>query len=333
MPSSTGVLTQQFLALAQDCLLLAETETGRRLAQTAFARSDMDPHLRGQSLLLMARLDVLDSQLVRAHRFSAMAVTAFQATGDIFQEAAALATLGYTASALKNDDEAITASERACVLVSEDSSMMPLADSLNYLGLAQMWAGQYDAALDTFEASIWHADDADRSAAGFQPMVNACITEVLKHHHDVHVEPSGEADLTRLLALTWKCQALRASGAIATLNNGTTGSGLMALLEFALAYAAAQRGHIESAMAHVKACRDSVSTWSSNTWLNALSWWGRFEIAMALGDLEQAQQCAWAMQTTARTGQQRPLRAVAARLAQHVEQQLLARRVAQACRS
>jgi hypothetical protein len=331
MASSAGVLTKQFLALSQDCLLLAETGTGRQLAETAFTRSGGDQHLQGQSLLLMARMDVLDSRLVRAHRLSKLAVQAFHQVGDDVQEAAALTTLGYAASALQQDDAALLAGERACSLANETGNLLHLADGLNYLGLAQMWADQHTAAMHSFEAAVWHATDVDRTAAAFQPLVNACIAAVLRHHRAVHVDAQFETDLTPLLAITTKCLAFRSGGAIATLNKGTTGSGLMALLEFALAYAAAQRGHIECALAHIKACRDSVSTWSSNTWLNALVWWGRVEIALVLGDLEQAQQCAWAMQSTARAGQQQPLRTIAARLAFHIEQQLLARRLRQPC--
>ncbi len=328
MTPTDRLLTTQYLALAQECLAHGETASGRELAQHAFTRSCTNEALQGQSLLVLAQLDVLDSQLVRALRLGRMASTAFRSLGDTTNEALALTTFSYAASALKHDELALAATERSISLVDHADEGLVQANGLNYLGLAQMWAGKSDQAIRTFEASVWYAEDTDRPETSFQPLVNSCVALVFRHHQAVYVQrESGAETLSGMHSLTQQAQRLWSQGAAVPLNRGTTGSGLQALLEFSMSYAFAQSGDFERSEMHALACRRASSTWAETTWLRALFWWARFELANQLGDLHQAQQLAWAMHSAAAAGQQRHLETIAARLTRYIEARIAASRV------
>lgn len=320
MQSIGGVITEQFLELSQERLLLADTTTGRDLALEALLRSSKDSHRQAQAYLILARLDILDSKLSRAAQFAKLAADGFGDTQDPVSQASALSAFGYAASALKNDALSIEAIRRGQTLVDGHGKALARADCLNYLGLAHMWAGDQEQSHRALNDSLWFALEANRGQ--FQPLVNICIAEVMAHHHSVHVLKDGQGDLDSLFSVTRHCDVVRRAGVPAVLNKGTTGAGLTALLEFALAYCCAQRKDFGQAMLHIRACRESVTRWSPSTWLKALAWWARIEVAIAQRQWQQALQCCWAMKSAAIAGEQRHLQDVATRLKLHVERHL-----------
>lgn len=314
--SARSLLDEQLLTLARDCLLLGDLHTGRQLADWAVhriqGRHNRDG--RGRALLTLAQFDMQDSRLRSAFALSNRAARQFELSGNQAGQAEALALSGYSASALHFETAGDIAQRSA--LLHQAGSELAQATALNYLGVAWLWARDFDGAAGVLEAAVWYADGHAQGATAFQPKVNWCFTEALR----VFSQPlTSERDLTRLFALLAQCHRRLISGDTAMLNASAPSAGLLALLEFSFCFAHARAGQLERALPHALACEAHARQLPARNWGRALAWWARCELAMARKDRMLAAMYARQVVDVARAGEHARMAGVGCQLLRELQ--------------
>lgn len=298
--SARLLLDEQFLNLARDCLALGDLRTSRQLACTALQRASGSGNRDGWglALLVLSQCDAQDSRLRRAFELSSRAARQFELASNPEGQAEALALSGYAASALHFDVATDIAQQGA--LLRQCAGELAQAKALNYLGVASLWARDFDGADSALQAAVWYADSHACGALAFQPAVNWCFSETVR----LFCMPRDEArDLSRLFTLLHGCMRRLVRGETATLNAGAPSVGLLALLEFSHCFAHARAGYPEQALLHAVACESHASQLPPLNWGRALAWWARCELALARNDRRLAAVYAQQMVLVARAGE------------------------------
>ena len=312
--SVSNGLTRQFLLSAQDALSIGNTRKGRRMARHALARSVdfKDRSLEAEAALVLGHAYVLDSRLRLAHSMSSRAQKLFLEDSNPAGQAEALAILSYSASALGLDDEALQAAKDGMALRAETGSALGQACGLNYLGVASFWSRDFGTARGVLEASIWFAGQANDTAAGFQPLVNLCCSEILRVGE---WERNGRQapDLSDLEHLVARARAMVDKGQATALSYQTSDIGFM-LLDFSSFFVATRRGRALEADAFYLRCLERALRLPRTSWLQAVLWWARVERAVGLGDIETSIASLRAMGECARAGEHAQLHALASAL-------------------
>lgn len=306
-------LTTHCLAQAQSALSMGHTLTSRQIAAEALERavSARDTCIEAEACLVLAHAYILESRIRWAHKFSIRAHKLFVESCDPRAQAQALSVVSYAASAMGRDREAISAAKE-CVALQEGQETSPLlhAYALNYLGVASFWARDFETASDMLETSVWFAKrEAGDGGASFQPMVNSCLSEVLRIVELEHTGngPADDSVLGERLAAT---SALAKKGLTSGLTQASSEIGLL-LLDFVNCFLSSRLGWTEDANDSYLACLDRAVRLPRTTWLQAIVWWARLQRAEGRGDTLVAVESAQAMAAAARVGEHAQLHALA----------------------
>lgn len=281
------------------------------MAQRALVKglNTQDTSLEAEAALVLSHAYVLESRLRLAHLTSARAQKLFLGDSNAAGQAEALAILSYSAIALGFDSQALQAANDGLALRADAGSPLGQACGLNCLGVASFWTKDFGTARGVLEASIWFANQSNDAAAGFQPLVNLCFSEILR---TVEHERNGQgpADLSDLEQLVSRARAMAADGESPVLNKGTRDMGLM-LLDFSSCFIASRWGRTQEADAFYLACLESASRLPRTSWLHAVLWWARAERAVVYGDIDKSLASLEAMRVSAKAGEHAQLQALA----------------------
>jgi hypothetical protein len=186
----------------------------------------------------------------------------------------------------------------------------------NYLGVASFWAQDFETAENVLQAAVWFAEASPDPTTSFHPLVNQCFSEMLRVFH-LEREQRASADVSKLLQLTSLGRKMTESGQLANLDYGPPEIGLV-LFDFANCFAFARAGDLDSASEHFLNSVARVNRLPAASWLHAIVWWARLELALAHGDVCQGLVAAHAMGRAAFVGEHVPL----ARIARSLQEDL-----------
>lgn len=269
-----------------------------------------DTHVQAKASLVLGQAYVFESRFHLAHQQCSRAVELFNKHSDAAGQAEALSVVSYSASALGKDAEALRAASDGIALGASTESHVVRAAGLNYHGVASFWAGDFSTASGVLESSMWFAKNESKDAERLcQPLVNYCFCEVLR------LTKGGRSDWSRgnistLANAISRAQAMKQEGHFGGLTPGASEIGLL-LLDFESCFLASQLGWLEDADAYYLACLDRASRLPSNSWLQSIALWARFERAKAYRDIGKSIDSARAMAMSAQAGEHAPLEALA----------------------
>lgn len=250
-----------------------------------------DKSAEASALLVMSQACVQESKLRLAHRFGSRAQQLFAGNSDAGSQAQALTVVSYTASLLGMDGLALQSAKDGLALLEDLGAPRGRAFGFNYLGVAATWAKDFEGASGLLETSVWFARNDDKTAAtSFQPLVNSCILEILRITH-VRGPFSTREDcevLDRLLRDAWSLARNGLTGALAEV---AADVGLL-LLNFASCFSACRARHTDDAFRYFNACSEASKRFASANWIHAVTCWAQLELALCVGDSEQAIRCA-----------------------------------------
>jgi hypothetical protein len=299
------------LASAMDAMDASQTRRSLQIAHRTLARAvkARDRHTQARASLVMAQAFVLRSRMEVGSRFSSDAASLFGSESDAGGQADALSVQSYCASAMGRTGEAIELASRGISLRADRAADASTGVGLNYFGVASFWAGDFSTARGVLDASIWYGLQQGDAALAYQPLVNACFTEVLRI---TEREGRGlDSDLSELSRLVARAQGLRRDGERGFVRGSAT-IGLL-LLDFCSCFLATKAGRPHGAEAALRDCIQRAGTLPRGSWLRAVPWWARMERKKAIGDIAGAIHSGRAMATLARTGEHESLARLAER--------------------
>lgn len=311
-------LTSAREALSQGDCEAVRTAAGRGLLAAVTRR---DPHSQAIACLMLAQALTLESQMQWAHRFATKAKVLFSEVEDAAGVSDSLLTLSYVDSSRGRNDQALSAAGDA--IAGARGIDRRQAAGWNYYGVASFWTRNYGRARRVLEVSSQFAlEETGSVAATFHPLVNACFAEVLRAHDS---QRKGELfdgfELERCVAQSWE---LVGQGMTGNLMKREADPGMF-LLEFESCFIASRTGRSDKADRHYLKCLERASTLPRSSWMHALVWWARIELAKATGEARQAAVAANAMVSLTNAGEHVPLQTLAKALrADSIDQALMA---------
>lgn len=174
------------------------------------------------------------------------------------------------------DVEAINAASTSLSLRQHERSPRAHAFGLNYLGLARSWAGDFDTAGSSLEASVRLARHELRDApASFQPLMNNCFLEAVRISQP-HFGPRDRADVARLEDLLAQAGAMVEKGQADSLVPGVADIGLL-LLDFCSCLCTSRSGRLDVADRFYLDCLERAARLPAGGWMQAMVWWAQLE--------------------------------------------------------
>jgi hypothetical protein len=302
------------LRLGQIALSAGQPATARRLGLLALhapGGSHKDSHARAQALLVLAQADVLESRMGSTYGLSRAALHSFEAHHDLEQCAETLGVMSYSAASLGPSDVALDAARRCGDLRRPLMSTRIHALSGNYLGVASLWARDFEGSAAALDWAVTATQDSSRPHDRFQPLTNHCFSEMLAITH-ARLE-NREVDLAPFLRLLAEGRRMALGGTVSGLSLGAQSIG-MTLLVFLGAQALLFCDKPEDAREYIEACRARARQLPPRSWLQALTPWLEHNEALATGDQRRAAFHAHAMRRAARLGEHLPLTELAQQL-------------------
>ncbi len=305
-----SVLTLQFLELARDALFQGDMANAAELGWAALARTTRakDNDLSAQSLLLLARVYIAQSQMTRGYQYAQESAHLFKGLSNLngYADALALATLAATAlrsPALPRVSAALLAALDAGGLMER-----VMGTGYNHLGVSAMWNGRYKES--AFALMLAH-DSADgvRGDADFQPRINLFMLEVLKV---VEWERTAQThvDYSTIVGMASICERAKRKWYGEPIPRSTRDVGML-LLDFANCFTAVRTSDMPKAHTHYEKSVLRVIPMPTSSWQVSLALWAKAEIARGINDLQSARSAFVSMQHAARLGEHRPLERLA----------------------
>lgn len=306
---STNLQVRYELTAAREALILGDCRGVRTLAGRGLAAAvgRRDKHSQAIALLLLGHALTLESKMQWAHQFVTRAQILFSEIQDPVGISDCCLSLSYIDSALGRHDQALCAARDA--FIGAGGIDRRRASGLNYYGVASFWMRDYGTAQGVLDAACEFAKEEAGSVAGtFQPLINACFTEVLRvNDSQLRGHRVDGSELERYVAHS---QELVNAGMTVNLTKGPVDSGMF-LLEFASCFIASRRGRNDLADMHYLGCLERAANLPDSSWMRALVWWARLERAKVAAELREATESADAMVALANASEHVPLKALA----------------------
>lgn len=313
----TGLLAQ-----AQAALEAGKRADAERFSSEAWAGAAIlgDTHLRAQSELTLAQVDILESRFEFARNRSSRAAEVFQKAGDQTLLPLAREVQSYAHVSAGHPAEALRLAHAGLVLREKSANPRHLAQGLNYLGVAQTWSGELAPALGSLEAAVWYAQESQTPEAQLHPLLNLGLARLmafpvvaLPDPYSAEVQEFREL-LTRMHRVSGDAAHLRV-----TLHAGVAPVANV-FLQFLTASGLALANDCETAAAHLVNCNMWLLHLPRTSWLHALGWWAQGTWAIRRQDFPRAMRCAREMESAAKAGGHVPLQTVAARMQRELAQ-------------
>lgn len=314
---STSMVNHLLMGLARKSIAAGELHKGFELGHAVLTRSfkEQNHPLSAESLLLLARGQVMGFELKRGFHFSSLAAQLFSAQGNPMGLVEALSVVNYTASSLGLPDARQVREDLMAVLEDGAAGHAAHAMGLNYLGVSAFWENDFKASAHALENSIMLTHVSNGGSAILQPLVNACFLEVLSLSKLAreHQDWGDGAKLVELVAAAetatdqWYSQMPERRTALIG----------KVLLLFVSCVAAIRDGKLFDACRHHQACLKIVHQLPQHSWLRAITWWARAELAASFDDYRQAVVAAAAMRIAAQAGLHQRLEEVAHEMEMH----------------
>jgi len=308
MSSLSRTLNNQFLSLSDQALAAGDLAASRRLAEEALVRSlvDKDKLFEAQALLLLARVDVFCSRMHRAREGSAIAARRFAEQADPLGESEAWVVNSYSCAALGFKEDALATAGRAQVIQESLNLNQGPSLALNYLGVAALWAKDYEHSEAVLEASASLSQEADVPGAVIQPLLNRSFNEMLRLH-DLQLEHGGDepspVHLLNLLQQTMRA-AKEARPHHADVLSATIAC---VLLHFVSARAMTMCHDVRATREHLAALREHAQWLPADSWLHALAPWAEAELFRLKEQIFGAQDAVQRMRVAALRGEHLPI--------------------------
>lgn len=314
---SISMVNHLLMGLARESIAAGELDKGFELGHAVLTRSFKEHNhpLSAESLLLLARGQVMNFELKRGFHFSSLAAQLFLAHGNPVGLVEALSVVNYTASSMGLPDARQGREDLVAVLDDGAAGQTVHAMGLNYLGVSAFWDNDFQASAHALENSVMLSHVTHGGAAILHPLVNACFLEVLNlsKHARQHQDWGDGAKLVELVATAqtatdkWYSQLPEKRTALIG----------KALLLFVSCVAAIRDGKLFDACRHHQACLEIVNQLPRHSWLRAIAWWARAELAVSFDDYRQAVVAAGAMRLAAQAGQHQRLDVLACEMEMH----------------
>lgn len=266
-----------------------EPLTARQAAQDALSGAEIgqDRQLEAQALLCLAYCDHACGRQRRAHDTAQRATRLFRLLGNVDGEVESLTLLAQCAVCLGRDEEAVEAALLA-VKLGETLPVGPLrAASLNFLGVAYVWAKSFALAEATLREAVTMARQLD-SGHAWQPLSSLAWAEVVRLAKSRYLT-GAMPSVAELERRSEACMQALAEGAKASLSPG--GLKLLApVVRMTHALTLCWAGHPDKAVAELRRPPEMPDISPAPRLVDVVERWVYTEICWAKGDLSGAEQ-------------------------------------------
>lgn len=277
------------LKRAQAALDIGAFDAAKSIADDVLERAltDGNRYVEAKALACIAHSERTVSRFRSAHAASQRSAQLFRIVGDVSGESEALTTLAHVASNLGRNEEAFEAALLG-VRLSEHLPPSPQrAAAYNYLGVAFLWACDFDRASSAFESAVQVCRSCSPPINAQQPRLNQLWTECVRIFYEGY-HAGGRSSLESLTRATERCleefqvghgEAMLA-GALVTRQT---------LFHLGCSLHKCWTGNLDAAIGDLSAGRTWLRRYPTTTWLDVLAMWVNTEIAWAQRNWDQAE--------------------------------------------